>query len=109
MSHTYEAGSLVTVATYEGTVGSPTGGFRDRNGVLADPITPTLRYQKPNGSIVTVTGVVAPMIRDGVGLYRADLDTTALPGVWQYEWLAPPGDPVQAAAVEMFTVISPGF
>ncbi len=39
-----------------------------------------------------------------LGLFQADLDTTALPGQWTYQWVAPVGDPVQSLEVGVFVV-----
>jgi hypothetical protein len=77
MINTYLAGSLVRVATYAGNVFAPVGGFRNSDGVLVDPTTVTLEYQPgPGQPVVTVVYPSAPIARDGVGLYHADLDTT---------------------------------
>lgn len=83
-NNTYIAGSLVRVATYIGSLSSPAGGFRDANGVLADPTTVVLKY-RPGVSASPIT--VSSPIRDGVGLYHYDLDTTGFPtDVWTYYW-----------------------
>ncbi len=105
----YEAGDLVTVATYSGSVLAPVDGWRNRAGVLTDPTTVILRYHRPDGTTVTATYPATPVVRDGIGLYHADLDTTALPGEWLYEWQAPAGDPVQAVETGSFVVSAPGF
>ena len=103
MNH-YVAGTAVTVATYSGSV----GGFRDRNGNLADPGTVKLVYRKPGDVVDTiVTYPSAPILKDSAGLYHADLDTTAQVGLWEYEWMSPPGDPVQAIARNEFMVDGP--
>jgi hypothetical protein len=94
MVNTYYTGSLVRMATYSGTLATPTGGFRDVNGNLADPTTVVLKY-KPGSAAATVT-ITFPDVRiskDAVGLYHADVDTTGLlpAGValdeWTYEWI----------------------
>ncbi len=103
--NTYTAGSVVTVATYAGAIASPTGGFRDRNGTLADPDIVRLKYRTPDATITTVQYPATPIARDATGLYHADLDTTGKPGRWTYEWYSPSGDPVQAIAVNSFDVI----
>ena len=108
MANHYVAGTVVTVATYSGSVASPTGGFRDRTGALADPAAVKLSYRKPGDAAATVvTYPTAPIVKDAVGLYRADLDTTAGVGMWEYEWMSPPGDPVQAIARNEFWADGP--
>ena len=106
MPNTYYAGTLVRVATYTGTVASPTPGtgFRDQNGSLADPTTITLSYREgTSGALVTAVYPAAPVIRDGAGLYHADLDTTGSPEEpWEYAWQGTGA--VQASASGFFLV-----
>jgi len=106
--NSYLAGSLVRVATYSGPILSPAGGFRDVNGNLADPTTVTLQYRPGTGqAVVTVTYPSAPIVKDGVGLYHADLDTTpaTATGVWTYECIGTGA--VQAPARNAFAVDLP--
>ena len=107
MANTYTAGALVTVATYEGDIADPVGGFRDSTGALADPSIVTLTYRtSQTGPKITVVYPAAPIIRDGTGLYRAGLDTTGSPdAVWTYEWTGYGG--VQAPAANSFIVRAP--
>ena len=109
MNNTYLAGSLVRVATYAGDIISPAGGFRDANGNLADPTTVMLKYRPGvSASVVTVTYPAAPVIRDGQGLYHADLDTTgAQTDTWTYEWIGTGA--VQAIADGTFKVQAAPF
>jgi hypothetical protein len=102
--NTYLAGSLVRVATYTGPVGNPTGGFRDENGDLADPTTVVLEYREGlGGSLVTVTYPASPLVKDGTGLYHADLDTTGSPEApWEYALIGIGA--VQAVASNVFIV-----
>jgi hypothetical protein len=111
----YNAGALVTVATwYVNPQGVLTDGFKDRNGHPADPSTITLLWFTPDGVRHSASGSPsappAPIVRSAttqgvsLGLFEADLDTTALPGVWQYQWQAPDGDPVQSIEVGSFVV-----
>lgn len=71
-------------------------------GVATDPTTVILKYRKPfDTTITTVTYPSAPIIKDSVGNYHADLDTTGQSGnseAWVYEWMSPQGDPVQAVS-----------
>jgi hypothetical protein len=109
MNNTYLAGSLVRVATYAGDIASPVGGFRDADGVLADPTTVTLRY-RPGvlAEVVTVIYPAVPVARDAAGLYRADLDTTGFTtDTWTYEWIGT-GE-VQAIASGTFQVQTAPF
>ena len=89
MANRYPSGSLVRVANYTGSVSSPTGGFRDVNGNLTDPTTITLAYSLNNGTPTVVVYPSAPIVKDGQGLYHADLDTTGATAPlteWTYEW-----------------------
>jgi len=88
MNNTYLAGSLVRVSTYASGSVSPVGGFRDADGNLADPSVVTMKY-RPGvaAAVVTVTYPASPIVRDGTGLYHADLDTTgAATDTWTYLW-----------------------
>ena len=91
--NTYLDGSVVRVMTYSGSVLAPQGGFRDASGNLADPTTVTLKYRAgPTGTVTTVVYPAAPIVKDAVGLYHADLDTTGTttatgkPVIWSYYW-----------------------
>lgn len=106
MVNTYVSGSIVRVANYTGTVANPTGGFRDNNGNLTDPTTIILVYTLSTGLRTSVTYPTAPIVKDAVGLYHADLDTTgATPPLveWKYEWEGQ--GTIQAAAKNTFEVI----
>lgn len=107
--NSYLDGTLVTVATYSGSVGSPLGGFRDRSGNLADPTTVTLKYAKAGTPETVVTYPNAPIVKDSAGLYRADIDTTGSapvnPIIWSYEWIGTGA--VQAPAQNQFEVRPP--
>lgn len=109
MNNTYLAGSLVRVATYAGSLADPVGGFRDADGVLADPTAVTLKYRPgAQASVITVVYPATPVVRDEAGLYHADLDTTAAAtDTWTYEWIGT-GD-VQAIAEGTFQVQAAPF
>jgi hypothetical protein len=77
----YMSGTLVrSTATFVNTVGTPT-----------DPTTITLKYKAGAGSITTVLYPAAPIVRDGAGVYHADLDSTGWAGPgnqqWTTEWI----------------------
>ena len=106
--NTYLAGNIVRIATYSGTTLSPAGGFQDQYGNPADPGTITLNYREgPGAPIITAVYPAAPIVRDGMGLYHADLDTTgASPSAtWTYEWVGTGA--IQAAAANAFIVDAP--
>lgn len=107
--NSYLDGSLVTVATYTGSVANPVGGFRDANGNLADPTTVTLKYAKAGSPETVVVYPAAPIIKDAVGLYRANIDSTGSapvnPIIWSYEWIGT--GTVQAPAQNQFEVRPP--
>ncbi len=87
MTNTYLEGSLVRVATYEGTTFAPMGGFRDVNGVFTDPLSVVLKYKAGSAPLVTVAYPSPPITRDAAGLYHADLDTTGFGACTvTYEW-----------------------
>jgi hypothetical protein len=107
----YVAGSIVRVATWWlNQQGVLQDGFRDANGNPADPTTITLKWWTPDGQSHSANFPTAPVVRSpttqgvSLGLFQADLDTTLLPGKWDYQWMAPDGDPVQSIAVGTFYV-----
>lgn len=54
--------------------------------VLTDPTTVTFKSKKPSGSITTlVYGADAAVVKDGVGLYHADV-TTDEKGEWNFRF-----------------------
>jgi len=107
VANSYLAGALVRVATYTGPVANPTGGFINSSGVPADPSVVTLVYRtSETGTPTEVVYPAAPIVKDGVGLYHADLDTTgSAEAVWSYEWQGT--GVVQAVASGAFIVRSP--
>ncbi len=111
----YKAGGIVTVATwYLNPQGVLTDGYKDRNGNPADPGTVTLLWFTPDGMRHSASGapssLPAPVVRSpttqgvSLGLFQADLDTTNLPGQWQYQWQTPVGDTIQSIEVGIFQV-----
>lgn len=106
--NTYLAGNIVRVATYSGTTASPVGGFLDQNGVPGDPTVITLSYRPgPGAAVVTAIYPEAPIVRDGTGLYHADLDTTGTSpsAEWTYVWDGTGA--IQAAAANAFIATAP--
>jgi hypothetical protein len=106
--NTYLAGNIVRVATYSGTISAPAGGFQDQNGVPADPTVITLSYRPgPGAAEVTIIYPDARIVRDGAGLYHADLDTTGTSpsATWTYLWDGTGA--IQAAAANAFIVTAP--
>ncbi len=63
-----------------GTLVRTTTTFTNASGAATDPTTITLKYQKAAGPATTVVYPSSPVIKDGVGVYHADLDTTGWAG-----------------------------
>jgi len=89
MANVYPAGSLVRQSE----------SFTDlTTGLLTDPATVKIQWEVvPNGTgspgsitVWTYLGT-GSIVKDSTGKYHADLDTTALSGQWQGEWIVPPG------------------
>jgi hypothetical protein len=92
MANSYYTGSLITIANYTGTIAAPIQGFRDANGNLADPTTVILKYRPGSAAAtITITYPDARIVKDAVGLYHANIDSTGLTtqqiDEWQYEWI----------------------
>jgi hypothetical protein len=66
--------------------------FTDANNAPLDPGTVTLKYVIAGATFIQQTYNPGNVIRDGVGLYHYDLDTTIISTVTQglltYEWLS---------------------
>jgi hypothetical protein len=62
--------------------------FRGLDGVVADPTTVTLKYRRGSGTTTTVTYPAAPIVKDSIGNYHADLDSSGFTGPDQELWLA---------------------
>lgn len=76
MADFYQNGSAVRLSaafTQFGT-GTPT-----------DPLTITLVYEDPSGTVTTLVYGSSSIARDGVGLYHNDM-VVNLVGVWTYRW-----------------------
>jgi hypothetical protein len=90
----YMAGALVTVSA----------SFIDNEtSALADPTTVTLSTCVNRGVPTVYTyGTGDEIVRTAVGEYTANLDTTAKPGKWTYEWIGTGA--VQAIDADWFDV-----
>jgi hypothetical protein len=87
----YDVGSLVRVsATYV-----------DINNAAIDPTAVILTYKNPLGT-KTVLTYPSGIIKDAVGKYHFDIDTSTFNGVWYYRWSSTGTG--QAAADQSFTV-----
>ena len=78
-----------------------TNAFTSISGTAVDPDTVTFAWQVQGGASGTYTytngsgdpsGVI---VKDGTGLYHADIDTTGRPGTWVWRWY---GSPVPSGA-----------
>jgi hypothetical protein len=95
--NSYVIGSSVTVTgTY---TNNATGG-------LTDPTDAKVDVVSPNGQITTYiwNGGLGAVRKVSTGIFAYDIDTTGLPGRWQYRWWSPPGSPVQTAGRSEFYV-----
>jgi hypothetical protein len=97
--NTYMSGQLVrTSAT-----------FKDIDGNPADPATITLKYKDAGGSITSVTYPTTPIVKDSVGVYHADLDSSGWTGpgsaLWLTEWIGTGA--VQSINVDSWEVTAP--
>lgn len=92
IANEYNAGDQIIVSTYLWPLTTPVvDGFLVPNAqqtgfVLADPTTVQLVYRVNQGAPVTLTYPTG-IVKDGVGLYHAVLDTTSQPGNWTYRWI----------------------
>lgn len=91
MANSYLAGNKVRVSV----------AFTDSVGALVDPTTVSLEYSVLPAA-PTVKGYPADIIRDSLGNYHYDIDTTALLGVVTYEFISTGVG--QAAASGQFAV-----
>lgn len=57
------------------------------SGSAVDPTTVALSYQKPRGSVFTLTYAGGGVIRSSLGNYYADI-TLDRAGMWHYEWIS---------------------
>jgi hypothetical protein len=72
--------------------------FTSISGVIVDPDVVELEYSVQGETEVVYTythGNTPPdptstIVRDGAGIYHADIDTTGLPGTWSWGWSCHP-------------------
>jgi len=91
---TYTEGALVKV----------TAAFTDSNNAAVDPTTVTLKWHRNKDAVTTWTVTTGQIVKDSVGNYHANLDTTDLTGPWSYEWEGTGA--AQAANAGTFLVVS---
>jgi hypothetical protein len=58
---------------------------QDSTSLLVDPLTLTLTVRSPAGATTVYTSPGAPIVRDGIGTYHADI-ALPLAGTWVYQW-----------------------
>ncbi len=89
----YLAGDLVRVSMTVETSGIPT-----------DPTTVVFKHKSPSGAVTTWTfGVNSQVVKDGVGIYRADIDVNA-GGTWNFRWEC--SGAAQGAIQDSFTALA---
>lgn len=73
----------------EGNVIRVTGTFRNAVNALADPTVIVVKYRKPNGTITTATLAAGQVIKETLGVFYHDINTTGGPvGRWAYKFYA---------------------
>ena len=83
MPNHYLVGASVTV----------TGTYTNvKTGALVDPSDACVDIVTPTGKLTTYryTDVNTKVAKVSTGVYSYDIDTSALPGRWQYRWWSPP-------------------
>ena len=81
--------------------------FRNEAGILADPTAVIFKLRLPSGTITTYTfGVGVVIVKDGVGLYRVDVDA-GFCGIWEYRFYSTGSG--QAAEEGKFQIVSSRF
>jgi hypothetical protein len=78
--------------------------FANFLGDAEDPTSVTIKIRTPAGVVSTYThGVDPELIRDGIGLYWAEIDAET-DGIWNYRWA---GTGAVKAAVENRFLVTP--
>ena len=76
MANVYDIGDIVRVSVE----------FKNLTGTLTDPTTVTLKYRDPSGVLTDWTVTAGEIVKDGVGLYHADVSPTVA-GIWAYRFV----------------------
>ncbi len=63
-----------------------TAAFTNAAGTAVDPTAVTLDFHRTQDTVTTWTVTAGQIVKDSVGNYHADIDTTNLPGYWSYEF-----------------------
>ena len=71
---------------WAGTLLRFTIAFTDVDGNSGDPTTITFAYQVNGGGATVLAYGASAIVRDGLGAYHVDVDTTNQPGYWEWEW-----------------------
>ena len=71
---------------YEGALVRVTAVFTNAAGAPVDPTTVTLNWHRTKDAVTAWTVQAGQIVKDSVGNYHADLDTTSLTGPWSYEF-----------------------
>jgi hypothetical protein len=87
-----------------GSLVRETGSFFDITGAPADPTAISLLYAVNGGATTTLTYAASQIIKDSVGVYHHDFDTTgiAVDSVYVLEWIGTGA--VQAINTDTFSV-----
>ena len=75
-----------------------------QTGNLTDPTDARVDVVSPTGQVTTYTYLNSQVVKVGVGIYSYAVDTTGLPGRWQYRWWSPAGSSVQTAGSNEFFI-----
>jgi hypothetical protein len=98
---TVDAGTVVRFYTSEP--------FANFDGNPVDPTEVVFAFRVANGTTYQTTyGSSASwgtIVKDGVGLYHIDIDTTSQPGIWEYVWAA--SGTIQTRSEAELTVVEP--
>jgi hypothetical protein len=85
--------------------------FANFDGTPVDPTEVVFAFRVAGGTTYQTTyGSSASwgtIVKDGVGLYHIDIDTTGLPGIWEYVWAS--SGTVQTRSEMQLTVVTPSI
>lgn len=85
--------------------------FTNVNGVVTDPGEVVFAYQVSNGTLYQATYGVpqtwGTIVKDSVGTYHIDIDTTGQPGIWTFVWAG--AGVVQARSESQLMVVEPAI